>query len=685
MNHRWVKPAGPTYAPRCFVTVVVEGEAIPGTSGQHGHDERWARAAACVSRFRYGKWSDVEMVEPATGTELIEWVEGQARPEQGTWVVAPIASYALALSGFFGRWEELGVRWNKRGGFAPEGTTPAPPGRHSAAESPTRRPVKTFNSAAASDGYIVDTCITRGNPDVLRYTVGGKRLTWVSGQQYWGATEDGLASMLSAVGPQIGPTPPSRWASPRTPADRVWLWMLAMQRLADWWRRIDGGPWGATMGALSMNYYRRRLTPKTVLSHQHPDAREVEERALFGGRAGTWLYADIGKRPTRGRDGSRQPPAGLWPIAEGPLEHWDIASMYPTILAREVFPELILYRRHEPPVSRLVDELTDRCVIADVTLETDRADYPYRNGDAVEWPVGVFRTCLAGPELTSAIALGHVKHCWYSVSYRAGRPFSSAASTLLKLRREANKLEDPTWEQLVKYLSNAFSGKLAQRRHDWTATPGVSPLVSWGEWTSIPSDPALRRTYRAAAGLVWTQTPHKHHGRPLAACFCYLTSHGRALMRDLMRLIPPDRLVSMDTDGLWIRKPTGYLWAKVRRAAAERGYTLRRTAGADSGRWYGPRHYWTDHGWVLAGYHEPTRIGPGLTFLDRQTHIPRAELADGAPRTVQVRDRITQLSMLQADGRIGETGWITPTRMTGYPAPPQPSPPSTSQADLPPT
>lgn len=661
---RWVKPAKGSYAPRCFVAVVVEGRPIPGTVTAAGEDVRWDHAAMAVTRYRYGRWSDPVVFEPRDGEHLIESVEAQAQSGKGTWVVAPIASYALTLSGFFTRWDRLGVQWRRRGGLAAGAATTPTPTEHSAGETPHGDDLRRFNSAPASPGYIVSTCITRGNPDIVRYSIGDRTLTWVSGHQYWAASEDGIAAMLRPAGKGGAGSSAESPATTRSAAERAVLWAHAMSRLADWWRRVDGGPWSATMGGLAMSYFRHRLKPKSVLAHQEPDAREVEERALFGGQASTWCYADIGVRPTRAEDGSRQPPAGDYPRIDGDLEHWDIASMYPTILATEPFPDRLLFIRDHPSMDRLKDELRDRGVIADVTLSTDRPDYPYRDEDRVIWPVGQYRTCLVGPELRRAVDAGHVLHVHRSVSYRMGRPFAEAAGSLLKLRREAYKVGDKAWETLVKNLSNSFAGKLAQKRFDWVAQPNKAPMQAWGEWVQLDAKTERRHVYRAAAGLVWERSPPKHNGRPLASCFCFLTAYGRELMRQLRALIPADRVASMDTDGLWIIRPTAYLWSKVRRAAAARGYILRRTAGATAARFYGARHYWTSKGWVLAGYHEPRRIGRGLTFEDVQTHIPQASLERGPPTTVHLHRRVTQLAPIQADGRIGDDGWARPIRIT---------------------
>lgn len=680
---KYVKPAKTTYAPRCLVAVACQSKVVQRSRGGGAAEHAWAHGAATMSRWRYGRWSAPVSATFETGPQLIEWVESQAREGQPAWVVAPLASYVLTLSGFFERWERLGVKWARARGLAPEGATTPSPDRHSASPPPLAPGSHPDESGSASGRYIVQTLITRGNPDILRYQIGDRRLTWVSGSQFYTASEDAIHSMLIGRRYVPGDTGTRADRAPRDPAGRAGMWLHAMQRLCDWWRAVDGGPWAATMGGLALNYFRHRLDAKRLLSHQEPLARELEERALFGGRAQTYFLGTVGELPDPKDDPSRPPKPSELGFEDGPLEHWDVASMYPTILATQDFPERIIAVRDQPSMARLEDELIDRCVIADCTVETETADYPFREDGRVIWPVGRFRAVLVGPELKRAVAAGHVAELHRTVSYRAGRPFAAAAESLLKLRQEAKVVGDTCWETLVKGLSNSFGGKLAQIKYDWIPRGDVAPLLSWGEWESCPDDPASWARYRAAAGLVWSRKDHAHKGRPLASCFDFLTAYGRDLLHRIMQAISPRRVVSVDTDGLWVLRPTAYQWKRARKVCADAGFILRRTSSAAAGVWFGPRHYWTSAGWILAGYHEPLRVGPGLTFRDYQTHIPRAELCDGPPKTVHVHRRVTMLSSLADTAGIDADGWTRPPRLTRQLAEPDTPGPSTPQAGPP--
>lgn len=684
MTSRYVKPAERCYAPRHLVAVAVEGR--PARTAEEGSkgEEVWHRAAVAWSVFRNGKWRPAGSVIPATGAELLDIVHGLAEERKGCWVVTPNAQYVLTLAGMIRRWEEEGAKWNRGRGVAAEAaTTPSPDPRSASPvlNSPgeTRMP-----SGSAADTPIVSTCILRGQPDIVRYSLAGRQFTWVSGHNWWPATEEAIARAVGHEWTRGDSRPGPRRVPVRSPRDRAALWLRAMQRTADWWRQIDGGPWAATIGGLAMSYFRHRLKPKSVLSHQVPEAREVEEKAVWGGRAQVFTLASIGPTTARSKAGHAQPPDSGYPRLAGPLEHWDIASMYPTILATQQFPVRIWYVHESPPLGRVASDLQRLGVIADVMIETETPDYPCREGESVVWPIGRFRTALAGPELRRAVEAGHVAHCFRSISYTLGTPFADAAGSLLQLRQQAKIVGDPAWEILVKSLSNAFAGKLAQRKFDWVADAKVPPLMSWGEWMERRRESGKMERFRAAGPLVWRQVEHQYKGRPLASCFAYLTAYGRQLMYELMRLIPREQLVSIDTDGLWVRHPSPALFTNVRRHAAAQGYTLRRTAGSDAGKWYGPRHYWTQAGWILAGYHEPRRLGRDLTFRDSQVSIPPAELKEGAPKRVKISWRTTRLNTLANENHADHEGWVIPTRLSSLmPSPTSPDP-APSLAPLPP-
>lgn len=510
---------------------------------------------------------------------------------------------------------------------------------------------------------IVSAYCDRGNPDIIRYSWQGKTLVFVSGRQYLTQSETELAASVGYVWPSGDEDHTASPVIDRDPADRAELWVRLFQRMSDWWQSIDGGPFAATPGGLAMSYVRKRLAPKTVLSCQEPEIRKLEEASLYGGRATTWFYGPVTPNPN-GESGHPQLAYGRpWPVLRGPLDHYDVRAMYPTILATERFPVRYLHEWRQPSIALLNDMLERWCVIASVRLRTDDAEYPVRNKDRVSFPAGTFDAVLTTPELRRALDSGAVLSCYRAVTYAGGRPFAEAMQQLLELRRLADESRDPVTGLFVKLVSNAFGGKLAQRSHEWQRRPGATAVEEWGEWMHTDHATGGRRHYRSRAGLVDEKVRVEIPVRPLAAIFAHLTAYGRDLMRRARESLPPRTVVSQDTDGLWVTRYTGGSLVGAPVLVAHPSYRLRLDKTIERGRWFGPRHYWTDRGWVLAGLMGPVPSDDGTGFLATSSHLPRNTGGMGPPVWVYEDRTFKRLGDIPVDGSVGPDGWAVPRRL----------------------
>lgn len=635
----WVKPAKSVYAPTSLAAVVVRGRPV-GPESRHGKTmSGWLDAAVCVSSWRGRRWTVTTSRTFDTPDSLHDYLESRASHKGRTWVVSPVASHALTLSGFWDRLDTFGAAWEPRPPKS-KGGTPAP---------------------QPDAAYIFRSCILRGKPDIITYHVGGKCLTWVSGMQYLPMDEGALAESLGFAWPRSGGTPAVGSFGTADPTDRAEVWLLAFQRMADWWREIGGGPWRPTIGGLADSYFRRRIEPKAVLAHQDEYARTLEEGALFGGRASTWYYGTVGRPGVKADDGSVGPPRSPYGDEPGPVELWDVSSMYPTILANERFPVRHLYNWPKPGLPFVRAMMDENLVIARVTIRTDVPEYPVRTDDGVTFPVGEFVTNLCGPELAFAIESGHVVTVHHASSYQPGRPFALAAQELIDLRRGMGDSGDKCQEAFVKLLSNNFGGRMAMKRVGLTPRLDVFPELgmSWGGWSEGAGD--KRRRFVVMAGLVWELTAPRHSGRPLASLFCFLTAYGRALMRDVRATLPPRSVVSQDTDGVWVLRPTATQRRRAVALARERGFRLDTRRRVSDGRWFGPKHYWNNSGWTLSGIRQERQWMGTLKVRDDYTVNPVISNPREAPRHVWECTRESDLTLAERDGQTGEDGWIRPS------------------------
>lgn len=634
----YVKPAGRTYGPSAVLSLVVDPIELPTTGPVKAQPLGFGRAAACLSVYRRGRWTKPVRQSFDRPTEVVPWIEQQAPERVRLQVVAPLASNALTLCGAWPLFTARGAVWERGTGIEGAGKRVKVP-RH----------LMAFTRLVA-----------RGRPDIIAYRYHGKSYCWVSGTQYFLCGEADLAR-------SIGWTPPGSGdaTEPGLPPDgtceaRADLWLAAVCHLAEWWRRIDGGPWGQTVGQLAEHYFRARIAPRTVVVHNDQYTRALEAKAIFGGRASTFFFGDIGyDRTALPGEPTRPPPSPYYP-EPGPAYHLDVRSMYPWLLATRDFPVRRIAHRERPTVPEVQGLLGSYCVIASVLLNARHGEYPYRSGDRVLYPTGRFATALAGPELERAIAGGEVEQVVSAAVYQRGRPFSRMASELLDLRKEARERGQPGWDLFVKMLSNSFAGKLAQRAGRWCEAPDVPAERDWGEWYTIDRRTGERRRFRSALGLVWEHREEERSGRPLGFAFAYLTAYGRALMRQAREACPVGSVYSQDTDGLWCSSEAVTAVKGSGLPFGDEPGNWRLTSQEPALRFYGPKHYWSPSGWTLAGIHSVQTISDALTFLDSFAVNPLAGAPSSAPRVCfGVRRQVT-LSCLPQDCAVTPSGWAVP-------------------------
>lgn len=635
---RYLKPAGQTTAPTTLVSVIATTEATGAERGSHTQTGRLRRVFVRSARYRRGAWSRAEDRTFEHGLAFHAWLEAFAEARRVTHIVSPVASNALTLTGFWSLITDKGAGWR--------GNQPGCPDRS--------------NSATPPAPYQFTRRITHGKPDIITYGVNGRTLTWVSGCQYFACGEPELERVFDFApdAPDLPGAIPG--TTTRTGAERARLWLTAMQQLADWWRRVKGGPWGLTIGQMAERFFMSRLEPRTICLHDDDDAKRLEGRALWGGRASVWYYGDVFTPEQNVHPRTPPPPRSEYPPEDGPLELWDVRSMYPTLLGRELYPVKLLTHKATYSPKDLSELVRYYGVIASVRLKTATPEYPYRYAGRVLYPTGDFDTVICGPELELALAAGDVAKVYQASTYQLGRPFTRTADELLSHRAEARAAGRIGWELMVKTLSNSLPGKLAQRTGRWVPKPSIPPPEPWASWVDYDAATGTLTRLRSTAGMVEGYEDCPERRKSTAACFAYLTSYGRTMMRSIRESLGWRTVVAMDTDGIWTRGTSLESLPAAFRSATDAPGRLRVAKRAGMGRWWDARHYWTDDGWTLAGFHDAIRVGAGLRFTDTYTKNPMEGRPTAPPLTVTECRRTVVLSSLPVDGRVGPSGWQEP-------------------------
>lgn len=636
----YLKPGVRSTAPCSVFSLVIDPTVT--IANHEGNADWWTFGIAHVACVRYkeGKWTSVKGATCESPAQLWSWMEERADSSKRNYVFSPNAGDALTLSEWWVRAEAGGVIWEPQASVR-----------------------KGSRTSAARDGVSrIRRWVCTPTTTILDYSRDGLRWLWVNGKQYFDCTERELSLSLEIkCETRTAEDADGSWYG-MLGKDKCLLWLSAVIQLADWWRVNSRAPFALTGSGLSMGILRSHVAPKAICTHDDPDAHRLEREASFGGRASCWYFGDIGQPNWHDSEDNPAPSRSSYPGIPGPLHHVDVRSMYPWLLRERDFPTHRISYRDEVSVGECYDFSRDYATICRVTIETEQAEYPYRDKGEITYPVGRFQTCLTGPEILHLRKHGKVVKCHSMATYRKGRPFAGAAGAMIDLRELSRKAGNKAWEHFAKLMGNGMGGKLAQRKGVWEQRPKVVPESRWGTWIEANGTRKKSRKYRAVAGMTWEYVEDAYGAGPFTFAFAYLTAWGRLHMAGLRALCPAESVVSMDTDGLWVTDEGLAALTSAGKVGGDTAGCLAIKPDQPAARFLGPRHYWLPTGWVLSGYHSPSVQSRAVNVRDTVRWNPLNGQAVAPPVAIRVKGRTSTLPVV-ADGlQIGKDGWASARR-----------------------
>lgn len=609
----------------------------------------WHTAQVSVSYRRRGKWTAPEAARVSTPDALRDWMDERARPGRTNWVICPVASEVLTLSEWWSYAESNGIDWrgeSVRGADAGD------------ADSSARR-VRIHQLCA------------NGRTDIITYTHHGVRWRWVGAGNYWPDAGAGAAA-AGAVGEGGG----GDSTSDETPVGGAHVsdsCALAVRfcLLCDWWGRAARAPFGCTAGQLAWGILRSHIPERGLCAHRDEDAQRLERAASHGGRATVWYTRAILSGDENATCGADSGSDSNNQVVRGPITHVDVSSMYPTLLRDMRFPVKLRQRWAGVSGAFAQEMCEDFGVIARVHIRTSAGEFPLRRGESVLYPVGEFTTTLAGPDLIALRDCGEILRVHEMYTYDLGRPFEGAMSALLDARAKAKADRDKCAETFAKLVSVSLGGKLAQRQGAWTRRADMDEPGRWGEHHIVSTRTGTVVRTRYLAGACWAWDDSRVGAGPHTSAFAYLTAYGRQHMAGVRRALPTDAVVSQDTDGIYCTPSAVRRMTVSGMLAREGPGLLRITGSADTGQWWGPRHYrWGDK-WVLAGYHSPV-VSPAQSSVQHTYHTPLWQTrTHRAPDCVPVVFAESRFPAPQDGGRVQPDGWVLPPHIIQSPDDPE--------------
>lgn len=287
-----------------------------------------------------------------------------------------------------------------------------------------------------------------------------------------------------------------------------------------------------------------------------PDAIAHDRLAIYGGRRQTW------------RHGHLQP---------GAYQEVDFERAYQTVMASYPLPRSRGRWFDTLPVDdRLVDDPANQWgIIAEVELSTDVPRWPCRVQVApaelhpgerspvtgmpldtrtrVIYPVGRFRSILAGPDIAEARRLGCLVSIGPGQVHRLGRAIRPWAQWSLTAQDDPQT--PPVVRLALKHQGRAVAGKWAAR--SWSKTIiGASTTYGWSYADTWVAATGTRGAIIDMAGTKFLSVPDRDADNAYPAILAWIEAYVRVALGRAIDVIGHDQVIQCDTDGMIIDTTT---------------------------------------------------------------------------------------------------------------------------------
>lgn len=400
----------------------------------------------------------------------------------------------------------------------------------------------------AAGWRITEAALTTDDP--WARLVRGRRHLVIADSWSW------LPASVEAIGALIGrrKVPLPDWAAD----DDAWaaragtdvaIVVEAVTSALDWWDAGGFGNWSITGPATGWSSYRHRRPRPHVLVDPDPAARAFEMAAVTGGRKEV-------------RAVGLQPP-GLY-------ADLDIATAHLTAMAGFALPMRRLRRFDSlSPTDPALDS-SIRDVLAWATVECQAPRYPWSSGRGTFYPVGRFRSLLAGPELREARARGELRAIHAGYVYLVAPHMADWALWLASLLDEADATIPPAVRLLAKHWSRCVPGKWAGHTSE-VLSRDPDPRPGWQVERAMLMPERRPADLLRVGGERWTIVRDEWADDAFPAILAFIQSATRVAVCRLVDILGP-AVVTMNTDGLVVDVGRVLAIAGGRRASSTSAY-----------------------------------------------------------------------------------------------------------------
>jgi hypothetical protein len=358
-----------------------------------------------------------------------------------------------------------------------------------------------------------------------------------------------------------------------------------MATLLNWWDENDLGVFGITGAACGWRTLRRVIAPKRVLVGPDGDRTAYERRGVYGGRKEVYGVGEFHDTWLADNDffNAYVTAVAAFPLPQTPTKPWASAER--------------LLDGPPPP---------QRDYLAEVEITTHRPCAPVRIDGEIWWPVGTFRTALAGPEIRYALSVADSVVVLNYRAYKMGYALAEWAAWNLRLVTDVSGEVPPIVQRVAKGWGRSVTGRFSSRTSRVIATR-KSTHLGWHLENGHDLNTGASLEFLSMGGIERTIAKDLDGADVFPAVLAFVESYVRVALAQTLDAQPPELLLQCNTDGWWqsraVRKsnyvPPGVPWPfRTVRKALERRLLVR-----------GPNHVLTPHERRYAGIPEESEEG----------------------------------------------------------------------------
>lgn len=383
-------------------------------------------------------------------------------------------------------------------------------------------------------GWTVTDAAIGGKAPWVRMAKGTRRLCMVDSWSW-------LPHSMEHVGGKLG------LSKPRLPddddSDETWFARCAADveilgsavlGLMAWWDRNKLGRWTISGAGCGWNAFRHTPTPYKVTIDPDAAGIKADRAAVHGGRRGVWRVGTMNA---------------------GPFLELDFTAAYPTIAATMPLPTKRSSAFPGLPLDDWRLDSEDYGISAEVELCTDVPRWPVKLGDTNWYPVGRFRTVLAGPDIADARRLGCLLAIGPGYVHRLGYAMENWAHWCLAVQRGQHPDSPPVAQLAAKSWGRSVIGKWAAHSFDKIEL-GPSPVGGWAYREGWDDDTDSKGGMVDIAGRRWWVTSAGDAENAYPAVLAWVEAEVRARLSRVIEAIGPGCVVQADTDGLIVAQRT---------------------------------------------------------------------------------------------------------------------------------